>query len=122
MKYDVFISYSYSSEDNKIVREIINNLRKNHIKVWSAEEYYVGVSKSLREHIDGALKESKYIILFITPNSLKSKWVRYEWSAALEEIWKKPNKKILPILYKINVLYYQKGKLLKRLCNRKILK
>jgi hypothetical protein len=94
----VFISYCHS--DRKLAKTILDRLFHNNISVWARDadlkgNYYVNLDDSIEQAINNA----SYLILLLTPSSIKSSWVRHEWQLVLEKSWENPKKKILPILF-----------------------
>nr|WP_298924027.1 toll/interleukin-1 receptor domain-containing protein [uncultured Allomuricauda sp.] len=76
---DIFISYS--SLDTEIATEIATMLNKNGISTFMAEHKITG-GEDWEESIRLALVNAREIIIFITPNSVKSNWVMIEAGAA----------------------------------------
>ena len=90
-EYDVFISYS--SLDSLIAEDITNKLMKENVKVWRDVENIRG-GDSFIEEIPAAIKNSRLVLLILTPEAEESKWVEKEIISAINE-----GKEIIP--YKI---------------------
>ena len=90
-QYDIFISYS--SFDLLIIDEIINKLTKQNVNVWRDVNNIRGGDSFIKE-IPTAIKNSKVVLLILTPEAEESKWVEREIITAIDE-----GKEIIP--YKI---------------------
>ena len=89
-KPKIFLSYSHNDRDK--ARQIANELRKANLDIWF-DEYEIKVGESLIEKIRQAMGKSNYVVMIISKDSVKSKWLNKELDIAI-----KANKKILPIL------------------------
>jgi hypothetical protein len=78
----VFISHSY--KDKTLARKVADVLEDMGFDVWDAEREILP-GDNLPEKLNQALKESQAMVVLLTPDSLKSKWVQYEISYALGE-------------------------------------
>lgn len=88
-QYDVFISYSSLEYDKANI--IRNVLERNGIKCWMAPESIPSGSNYAIE-IPKAIKNSKIILLILSENAQKSKWVPKEIDVAINN-----NKIIKPL-------------------------
>jgi hypothetical protein len=91
----VFISHS--SKDKEISQKLFNWLSDQGLSVWLDQyELYPGIDlkKTLLENII----DVDYVILIISENSLKSKWVDYETDQTLEEEKKRTRVKLIPVV------------------------
>ena len=86
----VFISYSH--EDFEFVENLQLRLEKVGFETWLDEERLTA-GEDWREEIDAAIKDSFALLLVLTPKSLESRYVTYEWSVALGT-----GKKVIPLL------------------------
>lgn len=107
-RYDAFISWNH--KDLKFMTELVKGLEaanfsdkgnnvetavphyrnwneeqqeKYEINIWNSNSDALGEIKSC---VNNAIEESKFFILVLSKNSLKSKWVEYELSKALEKV------------------------------------
>jgi predicted nucleotide-binding protein len=71
-RYDVFISYARGDRDP--VRHIVDALNAIGIKSWVDSEQLMP-GDSWRQSISEALREARSLIVFISPRSVKSKWI-----------------------------------------------
>jgi hypothetical protein len=76
---NVFVSYSAS--DRKGVTDVVNALRSANITGWM-DAADVAAGANLSSAVREALRAANAIIVFISPNSLKSEWVQFEVGAA----------------------------------------
>lgn len=98
---NIFISYSW--KDKEQVMEIVNYIKEHHnvyfINVDIDEEFqYPGapIVSEIKNHIH----KSDYVLLFLSPNSLKSKWVFKEIYETLYLEIKQKEVKLIPLVIK----------------------
>ena len=77
---DIFISYS--SKQQQTAHEICNAIRKNGIQCWIAPES-IPAGCDYLELIPDAISSVKLILLILTPDAVKSGWVRREITSAI---------------------------------------
>jgi hypothetical protein len=76
----IFVSYSH--EDRKQVEPIVARLMKSGFDVWDAErDLFPG--DNFYEQMGKALEQSTVMIVFLSPNSMKSRSVQHEIGYAL---------------------------------------
>ncbi len=78
----VFISHAHEEEDQAVVRRIAEGLRSAGLDVWY-DEWEIWPGENFAGKISHALDESQAMVVVITPNSLRSPWVRREIEYAL---------------------------------------
>lgn len=88
------IFISHSSEDKPFVKKLIESLSTAKINCW-LDENEIKVGDDLSKVITSNLRDSDFLLLTISKNSAKSKWVHYELS---QFIGFNDGKRILPIL------------------------
>jgi hypothetical protein len=93
----VFISHN--SADKKFVRTLKTDLNENGIDTF-VDEDSLEFGDSLKERLEEGIKESSHFIIILTPNSIKSSWVKDELKEALALFDKKTIAKIIPIKYR----------------------
>jgi hypothetical protein len=77
-KSTIFISHS--SADKPFARKLINELSKDSdLKFWIDEQEII-VGDDIQKSITESLKQSDYLLLIISENSIKSSWVNFEVS------------------------------------------
>lgn len=75
-EYDVFISHASEDKDD-VVRPLANSLRDKGVKVWY-DEFEMKIGDSLRRKIDKGLANSRFEILVISKDFIKTGWTNYE--------------------------------------------
>lgn len=75
----VFISYS--SADLAFAKKLANELRSEGIDVWY-DQWEIKVGDSIVQKIDDGIKSSDFLIVVLSKNSVKSKWVKEELASA----------------------------------------
>lgn len=89
-KYDVFLSYS--SEDRDWATEITTALKDSGVSTWfDAHDIVPGDRWQTR--IEEALRESRVLVLIVSPKSLNRPWTFFEIGAAVAD-----SKRIVPVL------------------------
>lgn len=80
MKNKLFISYS--SKDKSTVNKIVSALSGLGIQLWF-DEWEINVGDSIATKIREGLKESSYLLIVLSNNSVRSPWVEKELNVAL---------------------------------------
>jgi hypothetical protein len=91
----VFISHNHA--DKVFVRRLARDLTKAGIKCW-IDEAEIKVGDSLLLKIEKGIKKAKYLAVVLTPNSVKSEWVKKELEVALNSEITGRKLKVLPLL------------------------
>lgn len=82
---DIYLSpscfISYSTEDQKFVSLLHNDLQKNGVECWFAPHDAKG-GKKLHEQIKEAISDYDCLLLVLSANSMGSEWVKYEIAIA----------------------------------------
>ena len=95
----VSVFLSHSSKDKPFVRELADFLRREGgIKVWLDEgEIAPGqnIVSSIRKGLD-----SDFVLLVLSPDSVRSNWVEEEWTDAVWEQVNRGRTKLVPVLYR----------------------
>lgn len=97
------IFLSHSSVDRKFANKIAEILRRHGIPVWHGPSSIRG-GQQWHDEIGNALERCDWFVILLSPNSMKSAWVKRELVFALDET--RYNKNIVPVL--IRVCKYQK--------------
>jgi len=95
MSHDVYISYA--RDDIDIVRELTSSLRNEGLYVWFDEEE-IRPGEDWLSEVSYGIKNSKNVIVILSDNSGKSRWLRSEAAFALAE----SDKIVIPILLSAN--------------------
>ncbi len=88
----VFISHS--QEDEVLARRIADVLKKEGLDVWDDREIFPG--DNWAEKVATALNESNAMVVLLTADALKSRWVQHDISFALGEMRYK--KRLIPVI------------------------
>jgi hypothetical protein len=92
--YSCFISYS--SKDQEFCRRLHSRMRAEHLRVWFAPEDVKGGEK-LGEQIDRAIQMHDRLLIVLSEESLKSKWVMTEIRRARKTELREGRRKLFPI-------------------------
>ena len=87
----VFISYSAHSEDRAIAQRLTRELKQRGLDVFVDQAITAGedFSRQIREALDNA----DVVVVLLSSNSQRSRWIKDEVAAALES-----RKKVIPVL------------------------
>ena len=92
--YSCFISYS--NKDEEFCRRLYSRMRDEHLRVWFAPEDVKGGEK-LYEQIDRAIQMHDRLLIVLSEESLKSKWVMTEIRRARRTEVREGRRKLFPI-------------------------
>lgn len=92
---DIFISYS--TMDSEVVLEFVSKLENSGITYW-LDAMDIGWGENIVDRVFAGIQSSKYVVVFVSENSLKSQWVRNEITTAFKREMEGNSFKILPIL------------------------
>ncbi|HEV7906046.1 MAG TPA: toll/interleukin-1 receptor domain-containing protein [Pyrinomonadaceae bacterium] len=92
--YSCFISYS--SKDEEFCRRLHARMRAEHLRVWFAPEDMKGGEK-LGEQIDRAIQMHDRLLIVLSEESLRSKWVMTEIRRARKTELREGRRKLFPI-------------------------
>ncbi len=95
----VKIFLCHSSNDKPEVMQIAETLRSQYIDVWY-DDWEIDYGDSISEKINEGISKSDYLAVILTPASIKSGWVKSEWTSAHGKEKKLGNIKLLPVLLK----------------------
>jgi hypothetical protein len=90
----VFVSHS--SADKAFVRILVSDLKDNGVDVWF-DEMTLAVGDSIVSRISDAIRDTNYLIVVLSQNSVKSPWVNQELNAALMRQLSDKGMLVLPI-------------------------
>lgn len=93
----VFISHNH--KDKPFARRIADDLRRAGANVW-IDEAEIRLGDSLVEMIRRGIDDMDYLAVVLSPDSVKSNWVRKEVKTAYEQEVEGKRVKVLPLLYK----------------------
>jgi hypothetical protein len=97
IKPAVFISYS--SEDASFARFLSKALTEKSIRVW-LDEQEIRIGDSITGRIGEALHSNDFMVVVLSPTSVKSTWVRNELAEAMTREIKQKRVVVLPVIYR----------------------
>jgi hypothetical protein len=92
---EVFISHAV--KDRAFVRRLLAVLKKNGVRYWISDTHIPGAAE-WHDEIGRALKRCDWFLIVLSPNAVKSVWVKRELMYALQ-----PNRykgRIIPIYFR----------------------
>jgi hypothetical protein len=97
MPLQVFLSHD--SVDKPFVEELKNFLEAGgDIQCW-LDKYEIGFGENIVSRITDGLGKSDFLLLFLSPDSLKSRWVEEEWTAIYYSQVNTGQTRLIPVLY-----------------------
>lgn len=100
----VFISYSY--QDKEFVHKLVKDLAAEGINPWF-DDLEIRPGDSLIEKISDGIRQSDYILVVLSENSLQSKWVQEEIKMAFQKNSAGAKRVLIPVLHgKVEVPRY----------------
>jgi hypothetical protein len=90
---------SHSSKDKEFVRKLGGDLKELGFDVWF-DEWDIKVGDCIVQKMEEGITDSNYLIIVLTPESVRSGWVEREWRAIFWEEVNQKRVKVLPILLK----------------------
>jgi len=94
-KREVFLSHS--SKDRSFVVRLARTLKQHKIKYWYSATHIAG-AKQWHDEIGRALARCEWFLVVLTPDSVRSAWVKRELLFALNQ--DRYNERIIPVLRK----------------------
>jgi hypothetical protein len=91
------IYLAHSSLDKPLVRQVHDDLKRLGHNPW-LDENEIEIGDSIPVSLQVALDHSDYIIVFLSPNSIMSKWVEIEWVSKFWQEIDHKKKFILPAM------------------------
>lgn len=77
------IYVAHSSEDGRVSKRIAELLQRKSFEVWY-DKWEIKVGDSIVQKISHGLKQGDFLVVILSKNSVKSRWVQMELSAALQ--------------------------------------
>ncbi len=90
------IFLSHSSDDQAFAMHVADTLRQHGLVVWYSPTNITAAQQWLGE-IGAALERCDWFIVILSPNSVKSRWVKYELNDAI--LQDRFDGKIVPLRY-----------------------
>lgn len=94
-KRELFLSHS--SRDRRFVVRLARMLKRHKIRYWYSAAHIAG-AKQWHDEIGRALARCEWFLLVLTPDSVRSAWVKRELLFALDDA--RYNERIIPLLRK----------------------
>lgn len=92
-----FVFLSYARSDAQIVDKIANDLQKEGFDLWFDRRNLIA-GQNWQNQIEKAITEAAFVIVFISQNSLQSKWVQEEYRVAFERQQRAGGTRLIPVL------------------------
>ena len=89
----VFISHAYT--DEPFIKKVVAGLEKVGLEVWDATREILP-GDNWADKVARALEESEAMVVLLTPDALRSSWVRWEIQYALGE--QSYRNRLIPVL------------------------
>lgn len=87
----------HSDKDHEFVRRLAADLLQNGVKVWF-DEWEMKVGDSLAKRIQTGIKNSAWLAVILSPDSVESPWVERELNAGMARELERQSIFVLPIL------------------------
>lgn len=105
----IFLSHTW--KDKEFTRKLGNRLKDYGAKVW-IDEAEIKVGESLIGKIEEGINEMEYLGVVLSPDSIKSEWVKREVEIAINDEIRGKKVKVLPIVArKCQIPSFLQGKL-----------
>jgi hypothetical protein len=95
LKREVFLSHS--SKDREFVVRLARTLKQHNVRYWYSAVHIAG-AKQWHDEIGRALARCDWFLIILTPDAVRSQWVKRELLFALNE--SRYNERIIPLLRK----------------------
>ena len=95
--FDVFLSHS--AKDREFVSSLATDLMEAGLHVW-LDQWNIRPGDSFAEAIDQALKQSRFLVIVMSPDYFQSVWAQQEWHSALATEFEGGGVKLIPLLYR----------------------
>lgn len=93
------IFLAHSSRDKEFVEKLAHDLRNYRLSVWY-DSWTLTVGDSLRERIEAGIARSSYLLLVLSPQSVRSRWVRFEMNTAFHRELEARRVFVLPVMHR----------------------
>lgn len=94
-KHTVFISHS--SQDKQFVRWLATDIANAGHRPW-LDEWEISAGQSIPTEIGVGIEESDFILIVLSSNSVKSRWVEREWQAKYWDEVQQDRIMVIPVL------------------------
>jgi len=93
----VFLSHTQA--DKPFVEKLADHLKKLGVNVWF-DKWEIKVGDSVTWKINDGIRENEFLAIVLSPDSIRSEWVKTELSAAWVRQMNTRKVSVLPILYR----------------------
>ncbi|WP_025693886.1 toll/interleukin-1 receptor domain-containing protein [Paenibacillus durus] len=93
------IFLSHTSFDKPFVEKLARDLKRIGVNVWF-DKWEIKIGDSITWKIEDGIRENEYLGIILSPESLKSEWVRSELGAAWVKQMQQKKVFVLPIYYR----------------------
>jgi hypothetical protein len=97
VRSDAIIFLCHSSSDKGMVRMVNDDLKRLGANVW-LDENQIHVGDSVVDKVSEALGTARFLVAFLSKNSVRSLWAKREWQSALARQLVENTVTILPVL------------------------
>jgi hypothetical protein len=87
---------SYSSKDKPVVRELVERLKNDGLKVWF-DDSEIEPGEQIYTDIEHGLEQSRVLVLAMSADALKSPWVSLERDAAISRDPANQQRRFVPV-------------------------
>jgi hypothetical protein len=92
---DAYLSYDHA--DRATAEGLAHELRSGGVSVWfDADQLKAG--DDWAGTLERELRESRNLLVLVGTGADQSTWQRREWRKILEEVWRDPGKRLVPVL------------------------
>jgi hypothetical protein len=95
--YDIFLGHS--AKDREFVVRLASDLTSVGLRVW-LDQWNIRPGDSFAEAIEQALKESRFLLIVMSPDYFQSVWTQQEWRYALSDEIHGGGIRLIPLLYR----------------------
>jgi hypothetical protein len=93
---DVFLSYN--SADRATAEKLAHELVRDGVSVWFDAHHQMEAADDLAGTLERELRECRNLLVLVGSRAAHSPWQQREWRKILEEIWRDPSKRLIPVL------------------------
>lgn len=96
-QFDVFMSHS--SHDREFTSRLATDLAEAGLSVWF-DQWHIRPGDSFAKAIDEAIKDSRFLLIVMSPDYFKSAWTQQEWQYGLGSELETKGVRLIPLLYR----------------------
>src|SRR5581483_7356251 len=90
---------SHTSCDKPFVEKLATDLKRIGVNVWF-DKWQIRIGESITWKIEDGIRENEFLGLILSPDALKSEWVKTELSAGWVKQMQGKRIFVLPVLYR----------------------